>query len=64
MTDAERRPALVHCSSANRVGTLLIPYLILDEGKTSEDAKDIAARVTLRSDELERAAFSYVEGER
>ena len=64
MTDAERRPVLVHCSSANRVGALLIPYLILDEGKTPEDARDIAARVGLRSDELERAAFRYVEGGR
>ncbi len=64
MTDPERRPALVHCSSANRVGALLIPYLILDEGKSSEDARDIAARVGLRSDELERAALRYVEGKR
>ena len=29
--DGGRRPLLVHCSSANRVGALLIPYLILDE---------------------------------
>lgn len=64
LTDAERRPALVHCSSANRVGALLIPYLILDEGKSPEDARDIAARVGLRSDELERVAFRYVEHKR
>ncbi len=36
MADPERRPVLVHCSSANRVGALLIPYLILDEGKSTE----------------------------
>lgn len=46
------RPVLVHCSSANRVGALLVPYLILDEGKTREEALQIARRVGLRSDEL------------
>ena len=55
-----RRPMLVHCSSGNRVGALLIPYLILDEGKTPEKAREIAAEVGLRSNRLERAAFRYV----
>ena len=64
MTDPERRPVLVHCSSANRVGALLVPYLILDEGRTTEEARDIAARVGLRSEDLERAAFGYVERKR
>ena len=41
MADRERRPVLVHCSSANRVGALLIPYLVLDEGKGAEEALDI-----------------------
>ncbi len=48
MADQGRRPVLVHCSSANSVGALLIPYLILDEGNSPEDARDIAARVGLR----------------
>ena len=58
--DGGRRPVLVHCSSANRVGALLIPYLILDEGMTPEKTKEIAAEVGLRSNRLERAAFRYV----
>ena len=58
--DGGRRPVLVHCSSANRVGALLIPYLILDEGSTPEKAREIAAEVGLRSNRLERAAFRYV----
>ncbi len=58
--DGGRRPVLVHCSSANRVGALLIPYLILDEGRTPEKAREIAAEVGLRSNRLERAAFRYV----
>lgn len=60
MADRKRRPVLVHCSSANRVGALLIPYLLLDEGRSPEEAREIVARVGLRSNKLERAAFRYV----
>lgn len=60
MQNPERRPALVHCASANRVGALLIPYLILDEGRSPQKSNEIAAGVGLRSDRLERAAFRYV----
>jgi protein tyrosine phosphatase (PTP) superfamily phosphohydrolase (DUF442 family) len=63
MKDSERRPVLVHCSSANRVGALLIPYLILDEGKTPEEAVKMATEVGLESDELKQAALEYVDGE-
>lgn len=62
MTNPGRRPALVHCSSANRVGALLVPYLILDEGMTREEALEIARQVGLRSDELEQAALRYASG--
>lgn len=59
MGNPAHRPALVHCSSANRVGALLIPYLILDEGKTREEALEIASRVGLQSNELKEAALEY-----
>lgn len=52
---------LVHCASANRVGALLIPCLILDKGRTRADALEIARRIGLRSDDLARLAISYVE---
>ena len=58
--DGGRRPVLVHCSSANRVGALLIPYLILDDGMTPQKSKEIAAEVGLKSNRLKRAAFRYV----
>ena len=61
MADPERRPVLVHCSSANRVGALLIPYLVLDEGKSTEEAVKIASEVGLKSDELKQAALRYTE---
>jgi uncharacterized protein (TIGR01244 family) len=59
VADPGQRPMLVHCSSANRVGALLIPYLILDEGKAPEDAVRMASEVGLGSDELKQAALRY-----
>ena len=59
MKDPEHRPVLVHCSSANRVGALLIPYLVLDEGKSAGEAEEVASEVGLRSDELRQAALRY-----
>ncbi len=61
MKDPERRPVLVHCSSANRVGALLIPYFVLDEGKNTDEAVKMASEVGLKSDELKQAALRYVE---
>ena len=61
MKDPERRPVLVHCSSANRVGALLIPYFVLDEEKNTEEAVKIASEVGLKSDELKQAALRYAE---
>lgn len=60
LADVERRPILVHCTSANRVGALLIPYLVFNEGKSVEAARKIASQVGLRSAELERSALRYV----
>lgn len=59
MNDPGRRPILVHCSSANRVGALLMPYLTLDEGRSTEEAARIARQIGLRSDELEQKARQY-----
>jgi len=59
MADEQRRPVIVHCASANRVGALLIPYLVLDEGSSVEEALEVASRVGLRSAGLKRAALRY-----
>ena len=55
------RPVLVHCKSANRVGAALIPYLVLDEHRSQEDALQIARQVGLRSDDMARAAVAHVQ---
>src|SRR5215207_8049322 len=60
MKDPKLRPVLVHCSSANRVRALLIPYLVLDEGKSTEEAEEVATEVGLKSDELKQAALEHV----
>ena len=60
LRDENARPILVHCGSANRVGALLIPYLMLDERRSRQDALRIARDVGLRSDDLARAALTYV----
>lgn len=61
LKNPEARPAVVHCASANRVGALLIPYLMLDEGRTSSEATEIAVRAGLRSQELLTAALRYAK---
>lgn len=61
MTDPDRRSALVHCSSANQVGALLIPYPVLDEGKDREEAVEIGKEVGLSSEDLEQAALRYTD---
>lgn len=61
MCDPDRRPIIVHCGSANRVGALLIPYLILDEDNEPEEAYRTAVEVGLRSQELADTAMAYTE---
>lgn len=60
LRDKEQKPVLVHCGTANRVGALLIPYLMVDEKRSRDEALQIAKQVGLRSDDLTRAALAYV----
>lgn len=57
--DPANRPMLVHCASANRVGALLLPYLLLDEHRTPDEALALARQVGLRSQDLTDAALRY-----
>ncbi|HET9985944.1 MAG TPA: protein tyrosine phosphatase family protein [Longimicrobiales bacterium] len=59
MGDPGRRPVLVHCASGNRVGALMLPYLLLDEGREPEEALELAVGCGLRSRELADVAFDY-----
>jgi uncharacterized protein (TIGR01244 family) len=59
--DAAGRPILVHCASGNRVGLMMIPWLVLDEGKSPEEAVALALRMGLSSPQLAGIALDYVE---
>ena len=55
--------ALYVCASANRVGALLLPYLVLDEHRSPDEALQMAHDVGLRSDVLARTAFDHIRGQ-
>jgi protein tyrosine phosphatase (PTP) superfamily phosphohydrolase (DUF442 family) len=59
--DANNRPALVHCQSANRVGALVLPYLVLDAHIPLADAQALASSIGLRSPDYAAAALDYVK---
>ena len=56
----ERKRVFVYCNSGNRVGAVLIPYLMLEAKLTEKDAVAKAMQVGLRSAELLEAALAYV----
>lgn len=53
------RPTLLHCASANRVGGVLIPYFILDQGMTEDAAVEAAMKVGLRGADLLEWGLDY-----
>lgn len=53
------QPMLMHCASANRVGGALLPYFILDQKMSVDDATDAAMRVGLRSPEFMAWGMDY-----
>lgn len=58
------RPILMHCGSANRVGAVWLPYRVLDEGRTYEEALAEAKTVGLKSSEYENTARTYIAAHR
>jgi protein tyrosine phosphatase (PTP) superfamily phosphohydrolase (DUF442 family) len=60
LRDANNRPAVVHCQSANRVGALMLPYLVLDEHIALPEAQALAQSIGLRSPDYAAYALDYV----
>lgn len=58
------RPILLHCSSANRVGAVWLPYRVLDDGLTWNEALAEAKTVGLKGEDYEKRAREYVESRR
>lgn len=61
LRQGEGQPLLLHCASANRVGGVLIPYLIIDKGMSEEDAVAAAMRGGLRGADLLEWALEYAQ---
>ena len=57
--DPAKRPLLVHCATANRVGGLLLPYFLIDERMPQAAALQLAQEVGLRSAEYAQMAIDY-----
>ena len=60
MTETGGKGVFVHCASGNRVGAVLIPWLVLDQGWDIERAVSTARAGGLKSAELEAKARDYV----
>ncbi len=58
-----KRKLFYHCASGNRCGATLIPYLMLDQALTEEEAVNAAMRMGTRSSELIEWALDYVKRE-
>ena len=64
MRQGEGRPTLVHCASGNRVGGALIPWLILNQGMTEDEATMAAMRMGLRGAHLLEWGLEYARRHR
>lgn len=60
LRQAAGAPLLYHCASANRVGALMIPHLMLDRGQDQATALRTAQQVGLRDGMLAQQALDYV----
>lgn len=60
MIETQEKQVLVHCNSGNRVGGALIPYLMLHQDMTAEEATTAALRMGLRSAHLLEWGMAYV----
>jgi protein tyrosine phosphatase (PTP) superfamily phosphohydrolase (DUF442 family) len=59
--DESNLPVLVHCQSANRVGALILPYLVLDKYVSLPEAQRLAAGVGLKSPDYAALALDYIK---
>jgi protein tyrosine phosphatase (PTP) superfamily phosphohydrolase (DUF442 family) len=58
---AKGQKVFAYCNSGNRVGAVLIPYLMLDRGMSEDAAVALALRMGTRSNELIEGALDYVK---
>ena len=63
LKNQNKRPLLMHCSSANRVGAVWLAHRVLDDGLSFEDALAEAKMVGLTLPALEQRAQQYIKSQ-
>ena len=58
---AAKRPILLHCGTANRVGAVWLPHRVLDAGLSWDAALAEAKTIGLRTPALEAKAKDYIQ---
>ena len=61
LADSRKKPVLLHCGSANRVGAIWAAHRVLDDGLSVEDALKEAKEVGLRSRAYRDKAVDYIQ---
>lgn len=61
LNDKSKRPMIVHCSSANRVGAVWLAHRVLDAGLSYDDALAEAKVVGLKLPAYEAKAKEYIK---
>jgi len=60
LRDADKKPVLLHCASANRVGAVWAAFRVLDQGLTLEAALAEAKEIGMRTPAYERIVKDYI----
>ncbi len=60
LSNEKKRPLLVHCASANRVGAVWLAHRVLDGGKSYDEALKEAKTVGLKLPAYEERAKDYI----
>jgi uncharacterized protein (TIGR01244 family) len=61
LADTSKRPLLLHCASANRVGVVWLVHRVVDDGVPYEKALEEAKAAGLKAAPLEEKAREYIE---
>lgn len=64
LADSTLRPIVVHCASGNRVGSSMIPWLVLDRGLAPDSALALARTIGMRDLEAGARALEYAKAMR
>lgn len=61
LVDKNKKPVMLHCGSANRVGAIWAAHRALDEGLSVDEAMKEAKEVGLRNADYEKIVIDYIQ---